>query len=240
MNKLLVIKTGSTAEDLRRKKGDFEDWIIDGMGIPRDQALIVDVQNGETLPDPVELSGTVITGSHDMFSERLPWSERTAAWLKGAVETGLPVLGICYGHQLLAHAMGGEVQFNPHGLEVGTVEVSLTENGLADPLLGDLGNPLILQVSHAQSVTRLPVGARLLASSAMDPHQAFSIGQRAWGVQFHPEFDAEAVKTYIEIDRSEILASGQDPQSVLEGVRDTPYGDVILQRFAACCGFSTA
>jgi GMP synthase (glutamine-hydrolysing) len=228
---ILILKTGSTLPTLAARKGDFEDWILAGLGTGKQEALIVDVTRGERLPDPGRLAGVVVTGSHAMVTERLPWSERAAEWLAGAVDHGLPSLGICYGHQLLAHALGGEVLDNPHGREYGTAEICLTPEGLADPLFCGLPPTLQAQVSHVQSVVRLPHGARRLACSAGDGCQAFAVGQAAWGVQFHPEFDAEIARAYLQHSRAALAAQGQDPDRLLAGIVETPTSAGILKRF---------
>ena len=232
MRKTLIIKTGSTMPELAARQGDFEDWIIGGMGLSPDDALVVDVQNGAPLPDPAEVAGVVITGSHDMVTEGHEWSERLAGWLKSAAAQGVPMLGICYGHQLLARALGGEVADNPNGQEEGTVDVRL-EGATDDPLLGGLPETLRLNVSHHQSVVRLPAGARRLASSARDLNQAFVLDDRIWGLQFHPEFGGVAARAYIEKARQELLDQGQDPDRLLSEAADTPYGAEILRRFRA-------
>ena len=81
-------------------------------------------------------------------------------------------------------------------------------------------------------MTTLPEGARLLATSARDPHHAFALGTRAWGVQFHPEFDADIVRGYIDARRSDIAAEGQDPEQLHVHARDTADGTLLLRRFA--------
>jgi GMP synthase (glutamine-hydrolysing) len=230
---IAIVKVGSTMPALRAAKGDFEDWVLSAMGIRGDRALVVDVRNGAPLPRVEEMSGVVITGSHEMVTSRLEWSERTASWLAKVVQKGIPALGICYGHQLLAHSLGGTVGDNPQGLEFGTVEVHLGEQAGSDRLLGGLKSPIRVHVSHTQTVLRLPEGATLLASSTRDRHQAFAVGESAWGVQFHPEFDAEVVRAYIEECREELLSQGQSPADLAARTVDTPYGTEILKRFAA-------
>jgi GMP synthase (glutamine-hydrolysing) len=151
--------------------------------------------------------------------------------LAGAVERRIPVLGICYGHQLLVRALGGEVGDNPNGLDFGTVDIVLTENAQDDRLLGSFPARMHVQVCHKQSVLRLPAGARLLASSKMDAYQAFAIGDTAWGVQFHPEFDAEIVIAYIRRYRQALLAEGACPEQLIASCVNTPCGTQILGRF---------
>ncbi len=232
MQRILVIKTGTTLSSLRAAQGDFEDWVISGLGVSLDHVTVVDVQAGELLPRPRTAAGVVVTGSHSMVTDHEPWSEYTAAWLREAVEQHTPVLGICYGHQLLAYALGGEVGNNPRGNETGTVNVHLNEAGSADRLLGGLANPLRVQVSHRQTVLRLPPGAKHLARSDRDEHQAFSVGDNVWGVQFHPEFNAAAVRAYVADDEQLLRAEGQDPDRISAQVEETIYGSAILQRFA--------
>jgi GMP synthase (glutamine-hydrolysing) len=117
MGNLVAIKTGGTFEDIAAGRGDFEDWILIGMALAKEGAIIVDVCHGARLPDYESVSGIVITGSHDMVTQHHDWSESVAGWLSGAVERQIPTLGICYGHQLLAYAMGGSVGNNPNGME---------------------------------------------------------------------------------------------------------------------------
>jgi GMP synthase (glutamine-hydrolysing) len=231
-NKILVIKTGTTLPSLRAQQGDFEDWVISGLGVPPDRISVADVTIDAPLPDPRDVAGAVITGSHSMVTDHEPWSERTAAWLREAVQQQTPVLGICYGHQLLAYALGGTVGANPRGLESGTVNVYLNEAGAADRLLGGLTNPLRVHVSHQQTVLKLPIGAWHLAWSDRDPHQAFRVGDNVWGVQFHPEFNAAAVRVYTEDDRELLRAEGQDPDRIGAQIEESIYGTAILRRFA--------
>ena len=126
MRPLLIVKSGRTLPELARRRGDYEDWISAGMGLDPARIRIAHVYQNAPLPAPDAVAGVVVTGSSAMVSHREPWSERTAAWLAGAVLAGTPVLGICYGHQLLAHGLGGRVGRNPRGREIGTIEVTLS------------------------------------------------------------------------------------------------------------------
>lgn len=232
MRKILIIKTGCAFPAVRAKRGDFEHWILEGMAMGPENAIVVDVGRGETLPEPARMTGAVITGSHAMVTERSPWSENTAEWLFRAVGGALPLLGICYGHQLLAHALGGEVGPAVAGRESGTVEIRLTPSAGSDPLFGRLPGSPRFHVCHAQSVLTLPDGAIPLASSDGDPHQAFRVGDRAWGVQFHPEFDEGIMRSYIDHYRDELIREGQDGARAKRECSPTPWGGRLLKRFA--------
>src|SRR5690606_3562878 len=92
-----------------------------------------------------------------------------------------------------------------------------------DPLLNILPERFKAQVTHAQSVKRLPPDATLLAGNDLEPHHAFRIGERTWGVQFHPEFSAEVMRAYIE-------ETNANPQ-LLEQVKVADASENLLQRF---------
>lgn len=225
---LLILKTGDTFDSLRAARGDFEHWISDGLGNAQLPVLVLDPREGDTLPAATEISGVVLTGSHSMVSHREPWSERAAAWLANVVQDRVPVLGICYGHQLLAHALGGEAGDHPVAMEIGTVEVQATDAAAQDPLFQSMPGRFAAHVVHRQSALKLPPGAVRLAGNDFEPHQAFRVGDMTWGVQFHPEFDEVAMRGYVD----KLAADLENPATVREGVRPTPEAASLLQRFA--------
>jgi GMP synthase (glutamine-hydrolysing) len=225
MRPLLIIKCGSKLAALTNQPGDFEQWIADGMGWPQARRQIINVAGGETLPVPKAVCAVVITGSGAMITDRSPWIEQTGSWLRSAGLLNLPMLGICFGHQLLADAFGGVVDDNPNGVEVGTVSSRLTTEGKGNPLFEGLPDALLVQASHRQAVLELPAGAVRLASSDLDRNHAFALGSNCWGVQFHPEFNAAMMPHYIDYYRqTDHALAGFPPQ-------DTPVSRQLLRRF---------
>jgi GMP synthase (glutamine-hydrolysing) len=229
---VLIVKTGTTLAPIAAQRGDFEAWIGAGLGVSADRVRVVAVYDDERLPPPGELAGAVVTGSSAMVSEREPWSEATAAWLAGVIGEGMPLLGICYGHQLLAHALGGEVSKNPLGREIGSIDVALTPEAVDDALLGDWPATFRAQASHVESVLALPPGCVRLATTALDPNHAFRVGDSAWGVQFHPEFDADITRGYLRGRRAAIEDEGGDVDRLIAGVAAAPHAAAVLARFA--------
>ena len=226
---LLIIQPGQKLPALAGVPGDFSDWILAGMGRDPASVPVLRPQQGEALPAPDTLGAVVISGSGAMVTEQAPWMCSTAAWLRDLVALGRPVLGICFGHQLLAHALGGEVADNPHGIEVGTVLTRLSDAGREDPLFTGWPEQALVQASHTQSVLALPPDAVALAASEQDPHHAFRYGAQAWGVQFHPEFDAAIVAAYEAYYAPRLSA---DYRAVRQARRAaSPFGAAILQAF---------
>jgi GMP synthase (glutamine-hydrolysing) len=229
---VLVVATGSTFAHIIQTQGDFGAWIAKGLGQAVPHRLL-DAQRADVLPDPSELAGVVLSGSHSMVSDREPWSERLAQWLTRCVAANVPVLGICYGHQLLAHACGGEVADRAnHEFEIGTHTVELNANAASDPLFDAMPQRFDAQLVHRQSVARLPDGAVLLAGSAGEACQAFRVGRAAWGVQFHPEFSTDAMRAYIHAMPIEARDKNYDADALSAGVRETFDAASLLSRFA--------
>lgn len=231
--RFLIVQTGSTLPELRARHGDFPGWFRRGLGLLRHEVEVVRVDTGATLPrDASAHAGIIVTGSPAMVSERLHWSETTAAWLRVAVEQGVPVLGICYGHQLLAHALGGRVDYHPRGREVGTVGIERLASAADDDLLARTPASFLAHASHQQSVLELPAGAVTLARSAHDPHHAVRYAPAAWGLQFHPEFSVQIMRAYLR-RRAAQSRHGDCPDDCCRARSDAPAPAArrLLRRF---------
>lgn len=232
MKDIVIIKTGDSIPALVARRGDFEDWIISGIGNCYPSTRVVSVHKGETPPDFDMIAGIAITGSHEMVTDRADWSERTASWLRKAVDRDIPILGICYGHQILAYAMGGKVGNTPGGPEFGTISISLTDASKDDPIFGHFSRTVDVHFSHFQSVLELPPTAVLLSYSEKDPHSAFRYGPCAWGVQFHPEYDSDITIKYLLEFQGKIEQSQEDFVQISNNCKDTMTGRFILKQFA--------
>ncbi len=231
MKPVLIIKTGNTVPTAYAKVGDFELWIIDSMQADSKNCSVVEVFKGEQLPQPTEVSGAVITGSPAMVTDKLDWSEYTAEWLRRAIAINLPILGICYGHQLLAHALGGRVDYHQRGREIGTTLVRPHAESVEDILFSEISESFAVHVSHMQTVIELPLNARILASNDFESHHAVKFSELCWGLQFHPEFEEVAMRSYIEERRDDLISEGMDIESLLSEVRPTLVARNILNDF---------
>ena len=228
----LIIETGQPVASMRRH-GSFAHWIRVAAGLDRDATVVVDVEHGHDLPSREGFAGAIVTGSAAMVPDRHPWSERTAAWLRDAAHAGLPLFGICYGHQLIAHALGGEVGPNEVGREMGTVRIHLHPEAYDDPLFAGLASPFAAQATHLQSVLRPPAGATVLAHNDHDACHAFRWGEVAWGVQFHPEFSAGHMRGYIRARHDALAREQRCGKQLASEVHAAPQARKILRRFIA-------
>ncbi|SCK23419.1 type 1 glutamine amidotransferase [Streptomyces sp. WMMB 322] len=164
-----------------------------------------------------------------------PWLAAVRGLARQALKKDVPVLGICLGAQLLAHVAGGTVRAR-HGLpESGSTELTLLPEASDDALFHGLP-PRLKAVEHrVDAITALPRDAQLLASSERCPVQAFRVGDRAWGLQFHPEatphhirgWDAEALREQ-GFDREELVLAAERDEPAARTVWHT-----LTRRFAA-------
>ena len=234
---LAVFQMGSPPDDLRHAHGEQSDWIIAALGDlgGRPVQVVNPLQAGQ-LPAHHELAGAVFSGSWSMVTERLAWSEHTAQWIREAMAIGLPLLGICYGHQLMAHALGGVVDYHPRGREVGQQPVHLSAMARHDPLLDGFPDTFRANLTHEQSVLTPPPGAVVLAHSAHDPHQILRYGPQALSVQFHPEFFPELMQACLVRREDTLREEGFDVQSMCAALGPTPQAREVLRRFAGQLG----
>lgn len=192
---------------------------------------------GHRVPASVEGDALlVLGGSTSAYDDTAaPWLPEVRALLATAVEDGVPTLGICLGAQLLAVAGDGAVSVpGAAGPEFGAGEVDVTATD--DPLLPP-GRHAVMQWHH-DAVTTLPPGAVSLASSALYAHQAFRLGDAAWGLQFHPETTVDQVAGWAVEAEAEVRRNGSSVESVIDGLRRIEnaahaVGDEVGRRFAA-------
>ncbi|WP_433706658.1 glutamine amidotransferase [Paraburkholderia sacchari] len=228
---LLIIQVGTPPNEVRARFGDLPDWFCRVLERPRESVKVVRVFDGETLPRPDTRCVAIITGSWSMVTDLHPWSEATAQWIRDAIEIRMPLFGVCYGHQLMAHALGGKVDYHPRGREVGRHSVTLSPEALRDPLLQDWPQTFPAHLTHEQSIIELPTCAQALGYSAHDFHQIVRYGPGAISTQFHPEFTAEIAGACIEQSAAVLRAEGTDPAALLRTLGETEHATHLLRKF---------
>ncbi len=160
---------------------------------------VIRLFEGNPLPEPQTLSRAVVLGGFMGAGDTgpYPYLVELGDWLKRTAVAGLPLLGICLGGQLLASVLGGQIR-KRQCAEHGVRPVMLTEEGAADPLFSGIRSPYVSLQWHNDSFTP-PPGSSLLAYSPACPGQVFRY-KNAYGVQFHPEVDAQTVTAWSELD----------------------------------------
>jgi GMP synthase (glutamine-hydrolysing) len=186
---------------------------------------------GSELPAVGSADGVILTGSPAYVRDEEPWMVRMQERARQLVLAGVPTLGVCFGHQILGEALGGRVERNPWGREIGTTKLGLTT---PDPLVFRPGHDSaqeLVQMSHLDSVISLPERAEVLARTELEPFAAVRYGPRTWGVQFHPEMDDEIIRHYLMSREEVVRAEGLNFADILSSVRDDGYGARMLERF---------
>ncbi|RSS19376.1 type 1 glutamine amidotransferase [Streptomyces sp. WAC08401] len=231
MARLLVVQNGPGGGP-----GRFSDWLT-AEGTALD---VVRAHAGAPLPRRLAHDGVMVLGGGYLPDDdvRAPWLAPTRALVAEALERGAPVFGICLGGQLLAQVAGGTVRGEHGAPEFGSTPLTLRPEAGDDPLLSGLPRRVTAVEHHVDAVTALPPGAAWLMESERCPYQAFRVGDRAWGVQFHPEADAARVRSW---NPERIRARGLDPVALARRAeRDEPAARAVwhevARRFAAVLG----
>lgn len=178
------------------------------------------------------VSGVIISGSpRDAWNDD-PVNAALCRLVERCRAQRVPLLGVCYGHQILGRALGGVVNRHPQGWELGNVRVDLTGSGRASALFADLPSSLTALQSHADAVLELPPGCELLAKGKHTEVQSFSYDNRLFGVQFHPETNPEILR-YLWNPRREKWRGriGFDLDARLESLQPEPTAAKVIANF---------
>lgn len=178
---------------------------------------------GELLP--ATLSGyqglVVLGGSLGPFDdERATWLPAVRRLMAEALADAVPLLGVCLGGELLADVAGGRVGRAPAGPELGIQTVRLTPDGRSDALFGDLPELAPAVEWHWEEIVELPPGSTLLCGTDRFPHQAFRVGESAWGTQFHPEVLLASASEWARHGADDLRRAGVDPERVIADVAE--------------------
>ena len=191
-------------EELRAQWGTYDGMIRTMFG--RDRAYRgYDVQAGELPAGPGECSAYVITGSSAAVYDDLPWIAPFLDFLR-AVRGRAKLIGICFGHQAMAQAFGGEVEMSPKGWGIGLHRYEIVEPppGMVEPL------GFAIPAFHQDQVVTLPPDARVLAASAFTPYAALGYDDNTVSLQGHPEFTPAFSAALIKA-RREVYGPLADP-----------------------------
>ena len=190
-----ILEAGGPPVALRAQWGTFDDMIRTMLGRDR-RYRRYDVQAGELPADPTECSAYVVTGSPAGVHDDLPWIPPLLGFLRKA-RGRAKLVGICFGHQAMAQAFGGEVARSPKGWAVGMHRYEIVE---PPP---EMREPLAFAIPafHQDQVVTLPPGARVLAANEFTPYASIGYDDDTVSVQGHPEFSPAFSAALIEAER---------------------------------------
>jgi len=174
----------------------------------------------EQYPTGFDYDGFVVSGSASSVYWEEPWLPATREWVAEAIDRGIPALGICFGHQLLADVLGGTVE-DMGAYELGYRTVERTDAGREDPIHRNLGDEFLVFTTHSDAVTELPPGATLTAENDYGIH-GFRHGH-VFGMQSHPEYDLETAESVAEGKESEAYVSDERLEAVLADVTESNF-----------------
>ena len=239
--KILILKTGELPRLVTQHCGRYERAFLNVLG--EDRCVVVNARK-ETFPEP-DCAGIIVTGSAASANDTDPWVAKSEDFLKRAADQFVPIYGICFGHQHVARTFGGTIEKNPQGWELGTATVTLTEEGQRNELFTSMPESFSAQESHGEIVAELPPGAVALARNDNCAHQAFSLGERIWGTQFHPEFTPAIMQRLISA-LAAVLPAGSFPRWpsaeqplrnwLLKTVQNAPAAQRCLDNFVSIVG----
>lgn len=225
----LVIENDPT-DDIRR----LGEWLTESQL----ELAVVRPHAGDALPETLDgYDALVVLGGaqHAYETDRDEgWFPALESLLRKAVRHRTPTLAVCLGAQLLATAHGGTVEPAATGPEIGPALVARRDAAESDPLFARVPfTPDVLQW-HRDEITQLPSGAVLLAASTRSPHQAFRLGDRAWGTQFHIECDTNMIAGWVARNLPVLAELDLDPDAVVAACAAVmPDIEDVWQPFAA-------
>lgn len=203
---LTILQVGQTPDPMQAKFGrrpeQFQKMLAQtGEDFTFETVFVLD---GEPLPDPTQVEGVVITGSAASAYENLDWLEPLRAFIRAAYANGTPMLGVCFGHQIMADALGGKVEKSGKGWGIGRHTYAMTSK---DDALKDLPNAVSIMASHQDQVVTPPANADTFLASEFTPYAGLVYQNgAAISVQPHPEFDKAYSLGLVELRRNDPLS----------------------------------
>ena len=211
--KIGIIECGPVPEALRETYVSYPTMFAAQLALllPFASFDTISVVNGVALPAPDAMDAWLLTGSRHGVYDDLPWIAPLKAFIRRTAEAKRPMVGVCFGHQILAEALGGKVEKAAIGWRVGMEQYTTTLNG---GTLGDTGQVVAMPAFHQDQVVVKPPGSEVVAHSAACPHAALRYADAPiLSVQFHPEFSRPYLADLIDVLAKQDAEPGLPPEA---------------------------
>jgi GMP synthase-like glutamine amidotransferase len=207
-----LLECDHVTDELHAVAGDYSDMFRGFLSgaTPHIELHTYDVAAGELPDDPTRHAAWLITGSRYSVFEDLPWIAELLAFIRKAHDAHIRMIGVCFGHQAIAHALGGETQRSERGWGVGIHALDVVQNR---PWMQPPQQHLKMIMSHQDQVIALPTGATVLGRSEHCDVAMFEVGDRMLGIQGHPEYSttyaAAALETRLDLIPHELVVAAR-------------------------------
>lgn len=228
--RILLIVTGHTIESVRAR---FENTDVHFQAAATDRALLIPyaICEDEALlpPDLHDFDGVIMTGSAAMVGDDHAWIRLAKKMVGQCIMDDIPYLGVCFGHQILGSVCGARVGPNPNGRRNGTTLVEIQRHA---PIFERMPQKFHAQVSHRDAVLEDSPEFHVIATAAHDPRHAIQVGAHAFGVQFHPEWNLNISRGYL--DAREDVLGAEVAAAFRKTLHESPEAPHVVQRFLDC------
>ena len=196
MKKVVILSAGPGLSEIVEKYGHSSDWIPSLLSAYKLEFIVKKTY----LKDALSINDGdlfIITGSKYSVYDNNQWIKELLGFVSLLIKNKKPILGICFGHQVIAKCIGADVVKNKLGWELGSYKMNLTDSGLKNPLFKGFNNNDVAYESHQDVVINLPKNATVLANTEKSV-QSFNY-DNCYGVQFHPEFSLEVTRMLMDL-----------------------------------------
>ena len=197
MVRVVILSAGAGLPEIVGKYGHSSEWIPNILKDCEIEFTIRKVYEND-FGDINEADAWIISGSKYSVYDDFPWIKELISFVSDLINNKKYILGICFGHQLVAKCLGAEVKKNPLGWELGSYKISLSEDGNKHSLFSGLSDGEIVYASHQDIVCNMKQGMIPLALTDK-ANQSFSYGNNIFGVQFHPEFSWNITRKLMDL-----------------------------------------
>ena len=221
MKNVVIYSNGPGLPEIVKEYGHSSDWIPNIVTNNKVNFIIKKAYENDFDCD-IKADAFILTGSKYSVYNKSPWIVALKKHVKKLIDGNNYILGICFGHQILADCLGAEVRKNKLGWELGSYKINLSEKGLQSKLFNGFSEEEIVYESHQDTVLNIPSNLDILASSKKS-NQSFSYNDKIYGVQFHPEFSKEVTRKLMDLRvangvsvDSDVLLNAEKSYLVLE------------------------